>query len=77
MTNHQFNWGESIKIKDSAPQKYSPGKIGSICGITKIDSDFLSDKYTSAKGEWIYTVEYIGGTDKEIPECFIESLTDR
>jgi hypothetical protein len=39
--------------------------------MTKIDSKVLADKYGSHIGEWIYTIEYLGGSDIEIPERYL------
>lgn len=70
--NNKFDWGETAKVKDTAPSKFRPGEIVSVCGMTKIDSKFLVDKYDSSTDKWIYTIEYLGGTDIEIPECYLE-----
>lgn len=70
--NNKFDWGETVKIKDTAPNIFRPGEIVSICGMTKIDSMKLSDKYDSHIGEWVYTIEYLGGSDIEIPERYLE-----
>ena len=70
--DNKFDWGESVKVKDTAPPQFRPGQIASVCGMIKIKTKILTDKYKSDIGEWIYTIEYIGGTDIEIPECYLE-----
>lgn len=70
--NNKFDWGESARVKDTAPTNYRPGQIVSVCGMTKIKSKTLADRYKSNIGEWIYTIEYIGGSDIEIPEHYLE-----
>jgi len=69
--NNKFDWGETIKVNDSAPSKYRPGEIASVCGMTKTKSKILADKYDSYLGEWVYTIEYIGGSEIEIPERYL------
>lgn len=70
--DNKFDWGESVKVKDSAPPKFCPGQAASICGMIKIKTKTLADGYISSIGEWIYTIEYIGGSDIEIPERYLE-----
>ncbi len=76
MSNNKFDWGQSVKIKGVAPKNFHPGEIVSVCGMTKIKTTFLADKYKSNIGEWIYTVEYVGGKDIEIPEKYLEKYEE-
>lgn len=75
--DNKFDWGESVKVKDTAPSHFHSGQVGSICGMIKIKTKILADKYKSNIGEWICTVEYIGGTDSEIPECYLEKCENK
>jgi hypothetical protein len=70
--NNKFNWGETVRVKNTAPHIFRPGEIVSVCGMTKIDSRMLANKYDSNIGEWVYTIEYLGGSDIEIPERYLE-----
>lgn len=70
--DNKFDWGETVRVKDTAPSTFQPGEIVSVCGMTKTDSKVLADKYGSYIGEWIYTIEYLGGSDIEIPERYLE-----
>ena len=72
--DNKFDWGECVKVKDTAPTQFRPGQIASVCGMIKIKTTTLADKYKRNIGEWIYTVEYIGGSDTEIPEYFLEKI---
>lgn len=71
-TNNKFDWGETVKIRDTAPPIFRPGEIVSVCGMTKTNSKVLADKYGSNIREWVYTIEYLGGADTEIPERYLE-----
>lgn len=74
---NKFDWGETVKVKDIAPPIFRPGEIVSVCGMTKIDSKILADKYDSDIGEWVYTIEFLGGSDIEIPERYLEKFQAR
>ncbi len=75
--DNKFDWGESVKVKDTAPSHFFPGQIASVCGMIKIKTKILADKYESNIGEWIYTIEYTGGSDIEIPEYYLEEYEDK
>ncbi len=70
--DNKFDWGESAKVKKTAPIIFRPGKIVSICGVIHVKYKLLADKYDSKIGEWVYTIEYVGGSDTEIPERYLE-----
>ena len=71
-SDNKFDWGASVRVKETAPTNFRPGQIASVCGMTKIKSNILAEKYKANIGEWVYTIEYIGGSDTEIPECYLE-----
>ena len=70
--NNKFNWGETVQVCKTSPPIFRPGEIVSVCGMTKINTKVLANKYDSAIGEWVYTIEYLGGKDIEIPERYLE-----
>jgi hypothetical protein len=70
--DNKFDWGETVKVKDAVPSIFHPGAVVSVCGMTNTNSKVLADKYGSHMGEWIYTIEYLGGSDIEIPERYLE-----
>ena len=74
--DNKFNYGETVRIKDVVPSIFRPGEVVSICGMTKTDSKVLADKYGSRIGEWIYTIEYLRGSDIEIPESYLEEYQE-
>lgn len=74
--NNKFDWGKTVKVKDTALSTFRAGEIVSVCGMTKTDSKVLADKYGSYICEWIYTIEYLGGSDIEIPERYLEPYLD-
>ena len=50
--DNKFDWGESVKVKDTAPTQFRPGQVASVCGMIKIKTKNLADKYTRNIGEW-------------------------
>lgn len=71
-----FSWGETVKVKNLAPSHLKPGYVGSICGMRQIFSNESAKAYMCKEGDWVYTVEYIGGIDNEIAECYLEKYPD-
>jgi hypothetical protein len=73
---NKFIWGETVRIKRFAPMHLKPGQIGSICGMREASSIESAKENMCQIGDWIYTVEYIGGTENEIAESFLEKYPD-
>ena len=76
MDGNKYKWGDSVIVKDIAPPQFCPGQIVSVCGMIKVKTKSLADKYQCNMGDWIYTVEYIGGTEADIPECYLEKYEE-
>jgi len=70
--DNKFTWGETVLVKIEAPNNFHPGSIASVCGMFRASSENLAKKYHAKLGDWIYTIEFIGGKDVEIPECYLE-----
>lgn len=68
----KFDYGEVVKIIESAPDKYHPSEIGFICGMIDIDSDEAIVAYDCLGSDWLYTVELINGNSLQIPEKYLE-----
>ena len=77
LMDNKFDWGETVKVKSLAPVIFRPGEIVSVCGITEVTSKLLEDTYDSHMGDWVYTIEYLGGTDIEIPERYLEKYQEK
>jgi hypothetical protein len=72
----KFTWGDEVKVKADAPEKYRPNEFGAVVGITEINNDVLSNYTNLPLGTITYTVEYIDGTDQLIPEECLELDVD-
>ncbi len=69
--NYSFEYGDTVQVKQSAPEQYKPGAIGAICGIRTITSLKISSMFKQNIGSKIYLIEFKNGDAIEIPECFL------
>lgn len=69
---NKFDYGESIRIFKSAPEKYQPTELGFICGMIEIDSTEAAEAYDCVGSDWLYTVEFLSGASLQIPEKYLE-----
>ena len=58
------------------PNSIVQDEITPICGMTRVKTQVLADRYKTDLGDWIYIVEYIGGCDTEVPECYLEKYKE-
>ena len=52
----KYDYGDVVRVLTTAPSKYSPGKIGSVCGRRNVEQERL------------YLVEFANGEEAEVPE---------
>lgn len=71
LSNPQFNWGDSILIKKSAPECYMPGSRGSICGLRTVDSSRFAQEFDQLIDSDLYLIEFEDGKAIEIPKSFL------
>ena len=69
--DNTFTWGDSIIISNDAPEIYRPGEYGAVVAMTLVTNEISALKYNATIGTWTYLVEYIDGTDCEIPERYL------
>ena len=74
MSEKIFDWGDSVRILDIAPQKYYAMRTGSVCGIRVIETKNMSEKFDEPVGSTLYLVEGSDGFSLEIPERFLEAI---
>lgn len=73
----KFDYGDSVKIKRSAPKEYFPGEPGSICGMDQLTVKEEAQEFLCEIGDWVYTVELPDGSSIEVAECYLEVDPDR
>ncbi len=69
-----FNWGDTILIKQTAPERYKPGFLGCVCGMRTIDSIELARQFNQKIGSELYLIEFANGETLEIPTFFLTLL---
>ncbi len=69
--SYKFDWGEPVKVIDSAPEKYLAVGQGSVCGIRQIDTVTVATEFGEPVGTVLYLVEGSTGDAIEIPEQFL------
>jgi hypothetical protein len=70
--DHKFIWGDTLKIKKSAPADMHPGEIVSVCSVVKIDPEDVIKEPFLVEPTWLYTVEFGAGSSIEVSECYLE-----
>lgn len=74
--DNKFDWGDYVKVQDTAPIRFCPRQLVSVCGMIKVETKILADRHKCSIGEWVYTIEYSGGNDVEIPERHLEKFEE-
>lgn len=69
---NKFTWGDSVVIAKNAPPNLHPGEFASVCGFYKISSEENAKGFQCKVGDWIYTVEFLDGSDIQIAELYLE-----
>ena len=74
---HVYDYGDAVKIKSNAPERYKPGKIGSICGIRIIENTETAKEFDQPLDTELYAIEFDKGEAIEIPIMFLIKYTNR
>lgn len=68
----KLNYGDQVIVNNNAPLEYKPGEYGSIYAITTIDEKYFSTYEGKFPiGTVIFSVEYIDGSECDIPEEYL------
>ena len=68
----EFTWGDAVRISASAPARFQPGKIGSVCTVDLIETEHHANHTGARIGEYSHLVEWSDGSDIEIPAKWLE-----
>jgi hypothetical protein len=75
MTDFIYDYGDTVKVRDSSPAKFRPGEKGEVCGISVLPREASPDLPDDARTEdgsiVAYTVEFGDGSDELVPECYL------
>lgn len=70
-----FNWGDTVKVKPTAPLYYKPRFQGCICGMRMIDSLDLARRFDQMVNTELYLIEFENGETIEIPKYFLINIS--
>jgi hypothetical protein len=76
MKSTQFTWGETVRIRRTAPQHFRPGELAEICGMWTVETEANASARGSSIGSTTYTIEFGDGTSVEIAEQYLEKYFD-
>lgn len=76
MMNSKFTWGDTVRVLASAPVKFQPGVIGSICGLRVLDTPELAEAAGQPSGTVMCLIELEDGTSFELPENYLAQIDD-
>ena len=65
-----------VSIKKEASKECHYGKVGVVCGMSKIKFEQIAKKYHSKIGDWIYTVKVEDGSNILVTGCYLEVCVD-
>ena len=74
MKDFGYDWGESLKVLQSAPARYRIFEAGSVCGIRVIENASTAEQFREPIGTVLYLVEGAAGDAIEIPERYLARL---
>ena len=67
----KFDYGDSVLIRNDAPDKYKPNNRASICGMRAAENEQTAKEFGIKLYHKIYTVEFGDGSSIEIPEIYL------
>lgn len=70
--SNKFSYGDAVIIKQGAPSSLHPGEFGSVCSLNQITSEQEAEKFQCQLGEWVYTIEFVDGSDIQVAECYLD-----
>ncbi len=69
-------WGDTVKVRESAPAVWRPGAFASVCAIALIENEHQSAHYRGPIGTTGYTIEFGDGSSVEVPEDVIDLVDE-
>jgi len=72
--NAEFDYGDAVRVKLSAPPDKRPGQLCSICGFREIVRPGLASLSSPGHNVTLVLVEFPGGESIEIEEDLLEKF---
>lgn len=71
-----FDYNDYVKVIDNAPKEFPKDNIGIICFVNQAEQDFILRELLIQKDEYYYSVEFEDGNIIEIPEIYLEKVSN-
>jgi transcription elongation GreA/GreB family factor len=71
-----FTWGDTVRVKAGAQAALRPGAIAEIVGIREVEVEAEARQFEAPIGSKLYLIEFGDGTSIEIPEAWIEDVSN-
>ena len=62
----EFDYGETVLIREDAPKRYSPGKLASICSVMRVETEAHARAIGAEVGDIAHLVEFADGNSVEL-----------
>ena len=73
----ETTWGDTVRVKVSAPATMRPGAIAEIVGIREVETEEQALQFQARIGSKIYLIEFGDGDATELGEAWIEPVAPR
>ena len=65
-------WGDTVRVKLSAPADMRPGELASVVAIVAIEGAAQAERWGVGLGTQIFGIEFGDGVTIELPEQWLE-----
>jgi hypothetical protein len=69
---YKFDWGETVRVSQNAPERFRPSQLSSVCGFRLIETAEQSVAFGAPIGTVLCLIEFGDGSSVEIPEPLLE-----
>ena len=67
-------WGDTVRVKASAPMSMRPGAIAEVVGIRDVETPSQATQFETPIGSKVYLIEFSDGDAIELAEMWIETV---
>lgn len=61
-----FDYGDTVLIRNDAPKRYFPGKLASVCSVIRVETEAHARSIGAEVGEIAHIVEFADGNSVEL-----------
>ena len=76
MSDPRFTWGDSVRVKLSAPPAVRAGERGEVVAVTEIATPGMAEAHDLPLGSIVVHVEFGDGEDLAIPGAWLEAVKE-